>query len=292
MRDYAAGCCRNCDAMLSARWPPPRPISWARRPAIPLEMYLGDIYTVPVNIAGLSAAVPALRHGQQRPAGGHAAHRRPTFAEPTLYRSRRGARRGVSCTAKRGGDADGWKPLTSYEMVIGLEVHVELKTRDARSSAPAPPPLAPRPTPNAARCAWACRARCRYSISRWWITPSWPAWPLNCEITRFSKQDRKNYFYPDLPKAYQISQYDLPLCAGGHCDIETGRGKSASASPASTSKRTQASWCHDAGHGTLHRLQPLRRPAHRDRLRAGYPLGRRRRWPICKSCARCLPTRA
>ena len=47
----------------------------------------------------------------------------------------------------------------------------------------------------------------------------------NCEISRFSKQDRKNYFYPDLPKAYQTSQYDLPLCIGGHLDFNVNGQK-------------------------------------------------------------------
>ena len=47
----------------------------------------------------------------------------------------------------------------------------------------------------------------------------------NCEITRFSKFDRKNYFYPDNPQNYQISQLYLPICRNGHVTIDTAGGK-------------------------------------------------------------------
>jgi aspartyl-tRNA(Asn)/glutamyl-tRNA(Gln) amidotransferase subunit B len=47
---------------------------------------------------------------------------------------------------------------------------------------------------------------------------------LNCKIAGFTKWDRKNYYYPDLPKNYQISQYDLPFSSAGWLEIETGAG--------------------------------------------------------------------
>ncbi len=48
---------------------------------------------------------------------------------------------------------------------------------------------------------------------------------LNCQISQYSQFDRKNYFYPDLPKGYQISQFYFPLCKNGFLEIETEKGK-------------------------------------------------------------------
>ncbi len=48
---------------------------------------------------------------------------------------------------------------------------------------------------------------------------------LDCRIARFTKWDRKNYYYPDLPKGYQISQYDLPFSHDGHLDISDPKGR-------------------------------------------------------------------
>lgn len=110
-----------------------------------------------------------------------------------------------------------------YEMVIGLEVHVELKTKtkifcNCKTDFGA--------EPNTHVCPVCMgmpgtlpvlnRKVVDYAVKAGLAT--------NCQIARFSKQDRKNYFYPDLPKAYQISQYDLPLCEHGYVDIETENG--------------------------------------------------------------------
>ncbi len=110
--------------------------------------------------------------------------------------------------------------IKGYEIVIGLEVHVELKTKTKIFCGCSTEFGAP---PNT-HCCPVCLGLpgalpvlnekvIEYAVLAGLAT--------DCKIAPFSKQDRKNYFYPDSPKAYQISQYDLPLCHTGHVEIES-----------------------------------------------------------------------
>ncbi len=106
-----------------------------------------------------------------------------------------------------------------YDMVVGLEVHVELKTK-TKIFCSCSTEFGAKPN---TQCCPVCMGMpgtlpvlnekvVEYAVKAGLST--------NCSITNFSKQDRKNYFYPDLPKAYQISQFDLPLCREGKLTIE------------------------------------------------------------------------
>src|SRR6266849_5684570 len=114
--------------------------------------------------------------------------------------------------------------LAKYEPVIGLEVHVQLLTRtkifcgcSTRFGDPPNTNVCPvclglpgtLPVLNKRAVEMAMRA----------------ALALNCTVQERSRFARKNYFYPDLPKGYQISQYELPLATGGWLEIEVGGAK-------------------------------------------------------------------
>ena len=111
-----------------------------------------------------------------------------------------------------------------YEMIIGLEVHVELKTK-TKIFCSCPTDFGAEPN---TQC-------CPICMGAPGVLPSLNAraveyairagLALGCEIADECGFDRKNYFYPDLPKAYQITQLDLPLCRNGHLEIETNRDK-------------------------------------------------------------------
>ena len=112
--------------------------------------------------------------------------------------------------------------MTDYELVVGIETHVQLKTRtklfcSCAIQFGAPPntqtcPIClghPGSLPVLNRAAFELGMRA--------------ALALNCKIAPYTKFDRKHYFYPDLPKNYQISQYDLPFSTEGWVEIDGGK---------------------------------------------------------------------
>ncbi|MBE5820778.1 MAG: Asp-tRNA(Asn)/Glu-tRNA(Gln) amidotransferase subunit GatB [Clostridia bacterium] len=111
-----------------------------------------------------------------------------------------------------------------YEIVIGLEVHSELSTK-TKIFCSCPTEFGGDPNTH---CCPICMAMpgalpvlnkkvVEYAIKAGLAT--------NCEIAKECKNDRKNYFYPDLPKSYQISQFDIPICSNGYVEIDTDNGK-------------------------------------------------------------------
>lgn len=106
-----------------------------------------------------------------------------------------------------------------YEVIIGLEVHAELSTKSkiycgcsTEFGSDPNTHVCPICTGMPGVLPVLNEKVVEYAVKMGLAT--------NCKIARFSKQDRKNYFYPDLPKAFQTSQYDLPLCYEGYVDFK------------------------------------------------------------------------
>lgn len=111
-----------------------------------------------------------------------------------------------------------------YETVIGLEVHVELATKTKIFCGCS---TAFGGAPNTHTCPVCTGMPGSLPVLNKQVVNYALAVGLatNCTITRYCKFDRKNYFYPDNPQNYQISQLYLPICRDGHVDIETAAGK-------------------------------------------------------------------
>ncbi|MBE7012406.1 MAG: Asp-tRNA(Asn)/Glu-tRNA(Gln) amidotransferase subunit GatB [Ruminococcaceae bacterium] len=108
-----------------------------------------------------------------------------------------------------------------YDTVIGLEIHAELSTDtkvfcscSAQFGGMPNTHICPVCTGQPGALPIINRAAVEYAIRA--------GLAFGCDINRYSRFDRKNYFYPDLPKAYQISQLDLPLCINGKLELSTG----------------------------------------------------------------------
>ena len=98
----------------------------------------------------------------------------------------------------------------------------------------------------------------------------------HCEIARWSRLARKNYFYPDLPKGYQISQYELPICTNGYIDITDERGRQTDPiDPHPHGRGRGEKHSRSAERRESRRSEPRRRTFVGDRKRARHPKCRR-----------------
>lgn len=109
----------------------------------------------------------------------------------------------------------------NWETIIGLEVHVELDTK-TKIFCHCPTTFGSPPNQNTCPVCIGLPGTLPVLNEAVVEMAVKAGLALNCSIQQNNKMDRKNYFYPDLPKAYQISQYDLPICTGGYVEIESG----------------------------------------------------------------------
>jgi len=111
----------------------------------------------------------------------------------------------------------------TYEAVIGIETHVELQT-NSKMFCGCPTDFGAEPNTNVCPVCLGLPGALPVPNERaieWTVALGLA---LGCEVSQHSLFHRKNYFYADLPKNYQISQYDLPLCIGGHLEVEADAG--------------------------------------------------------------------
>lgn len=113
---------------------------------------------------------------------------------------------------------------TQYQAVIGLEVHVELKTQ-TKAFCSCPTEFGGEENTHVCPVCLGLPGTLPVLNKKVLEFAVRTGLALDCNIAPYSKFDRKNYYYPDLPKNYQISQYDLPICEAGRLEIEVNGEK-------------------------------------------------------------------
>ena len=121
--------------------------------------------------------------------------------------------------------------MPGYKTTIGLEIHAELKTHTKMFCASLNDPDEKEPNKNVCPICMGHPGTLPVPNIEAIKKVIQVGKALNCKIAEFSKFDRKNYFYPDLPKGYQISQYDKPFCGAGYLNIDQGLTPSGGSDP-------------------------------------------------------------
>ena len=192
----------------------------------PLTMYLSDICTIPVNLAGIPALSLPCGLADGLPVGFQIMG--PPLSEQKILDVAFALEREIGFDPRPTGlaarDSESASPTTpggemDHETIIGLEIHAELNTKskmfcgcEATFGG----------DPNTKACPvclghpGSLPVMNREAVSNTILL----ALALNCGITERSIFHRKNYFYPDMPKNFQISQYDVPLSHDGSIDVE------------------------------------------------------------------------
>ncbi len=114
--------------------------------------------------------------------------------------------------------------LEKWEAVIGLEIHTELTSLNTKMFCGCPVAFGGEPNTRVCPICLGMPGSLPVPNEAAIESTVLAGLALECEISRWSQFHRKNYFYPDMPKDYQISQYDLPFCIGGHLDVEVDGG--------------------------------------------------------------------